>query len=209
MSFLGVLVVLDWRAGGADFPTQTQVDGLLVVLVWRAGGVDFPTQTQVDGLLVVVVWRAGGVDLLTQTRKSIGCWWWWFGVLVVRIFQHKHKPMGCWWCRFGVLVVWNFQHKRKSLGWGSYALSPMPHHTFQIIKHFNSWSKACVDWSRPTARALRSNVIARMDSLHMPSYLCQIVTYGLTLLLYEISCFKIWVTLTLKLQCHSRFRKEF
>ena len=48
-----------------------KVDGLLVVGIWRAGGVDFPTQTQVDGLLVVavVVWRGGGVEFPTQNAS--------------------------------------------------------------------------------------------------------------------------------------------
>ncbi len=39
-------------------------------------------------------------------KESMGCWWCWFGVLVVWIFQHKRKSMGCWWWWFDVLVVW-------------------------------------------------------------------------------------------------------
>ncbi len=51
--------------------------------------------------------------------------------------------------------------------------------------------------------SLRWNIITLLDS-HMVSYYYLIATYGLYRLLYEISGFKVWVTLTLIFQGHSR-----
>ncbi len=59
-----------WWCGFSNTNASRYTCRLLVVVVWRAGGVDFPTQTQVDGLLVVIAWRAGGVNIPTQTHVS-------------------------------------------------------------------------------------------------------------------------------------------
>ena len=71
-------------------------------------------------LLGLALWeryRRVPVWIFQHKRTSMGCWWWWFGVLMVWIFQNKRKSMGCWWWWwFGMLVVWIFQHKRKSMG---------------------------------------------------------------------------------------------
>ena len=78
---------------------------------------------------------------------------------------------------------------------------------FLLVSNSNTWSNSGPlpdislrnrsDLDSDLSSSRQSKVIASMDSPFMSSYLCLIVTYGLTLLLYKIQGVEIWVSLTL------------